>query len=71
MSTTLIEALKEKQRERQENQVQFAEFLGIGQSALSRIYNGKRGIGNKVLARVLDKYPDLVSFFVTDYVNKD
>jgi len=60
-------ALKEKQLEREETQAQFAEFLGIHQSTLSRIYRNKTGPGGDVLRRILAHYPSMTSFFAQKY----
>jgi transcriptional regulator with XRE-family HTH domain len=71
MTTNFAGALKEKQRERGETQTQFAKFLGIHQSTLSRIYSNRVGPGGSVLRRILARYPGLVSFFAEEYTSKN
>ena len=64
MANQFANALKEKQLEEGfKTQDQFARFLGIDQSTLSRIYNDI-GPGTSVLRRILAHYPALVSHFV-------
>ena len=65
MEDPFVEALKQKQSEEGfATQDQFAEFLGIDQSTLSRIYSNSIGPGGSVLRRILARYPALVSLFV-------
>ena len=65
----LIEALRQKQG----NQTldEFGRFLGVDHTTLSRIYNGERGIGIHTLRKIVAKYPDFVSFFVSDCSNNN
>ncbi len=67
----LVEYLKEKQSERSESQREFSEFLGISESALSRLYNNQRGIGGQLLAKILIRYPNVASFFDPNYSDGD
>lgn len=66
MST--IAKIKELQGER--SQGQFAAELGISQSTLSRIYSGRRRLGEKVARRIARRYPaltfNLAAFFLAD-----
>jgi len=71
MADTFVEALKEKQLKRKETQTQFARFLGIHQSTLSRIYRNKTGPGGNVLRRILARYPSMASFFAQKYAAVD
>lgn len=65
MANLFAEALKDKQLEEGfETQDQFAKFLGIDQSTLSRIYNNNIGPGGSVLRRILARYPAMASHFV-------
>lgn len=64
VANSFANALKEKQSEEGfRTQEQFAKFLGIDQSTLSRIYNDI-GPGSSVLRRILARYPALLSHFV-------
>jgi len=67
----LVEFLKEKQSGRGESQREFSEFLGISQSALSRLYNNQRGIGGQLLAKILIRYPGVASFFDSNHSDGD
>jgi len=67
----LIEFLKEKQSRRGESQREFSEFLDISESALSRLYSSQRGIGGRLLAKILIRYPDVASFFDSNHANSD
>lgn len=67
----LMKALKEKQEERGETQAQFAEYLDLSQPTLSRIYSNDRGIGGHVLAKILAKYPEFASFFLSNYTYRN
>ena len=67
----LVEFLKEEQDKRDESQREFSEFLDISESALSRLYNNQRSIGGQLLAKILVRYPDVVSFFDSNHSDED
>lgn len=72
MTTSFVEALKRKQLEEGfKTQDQFARFLGIDQSTLSRIYSNNIGPGGSVLRRILARYPALASHFVEKHAELD
>lgn len=58
----IIEALQREQAARKETQLQFAQYLGITQATLSRIYSRDRGIGYDTLVKILTKHPELAPF---------
>ncbi|MFA6046661.1 MAG: helix-turn-helix transcriptional regulator [Phycisphaerales bacterium] len=64
---SLVEKLQHLQGER--NQDEFAAHLGISQGTLSRIYAGKRQLGQDVAAKIARRHPelafDLAAFLLT------
>ncbi len=70
----LVQIIRERQRQEGLTLVQMAEKLRTTQATLSRIYNGQRGIGTKVLGGILAAYPDLkdtVALFLSANILKD
>lgn len=66
-NATLVQRLKEQQGER--TQAEFAKFLGISRSTLSRLYSGERRVGLETLRRIGERYPNLVSLFLSESVS--
>jgi transcriptional regulator with XRE-family HTH domain len=69
----LIDRLKERQGDK--TQAEFASYLGISQSALSRIYSGERTIGQGVARKIKRRYPDLAfalaAFLLDENITRD
>ena len=68
----LATALRERMEAAGENQTQFASRLGLSQSVVSELLNGKGRAGLTMAARaILQEYPDLLSFLIGDIGTED
>ena len=62
-------ALKQEQERRGDTQEKFAQYLGISQPTLSRIYRKIQGPGGETLEKILARYPHFAYFFAEKYTN--
>ena len=65
---TLVDRLRERQSGR--TQDEYAQFLGISRSMLSRLYSEDRQIGVDTLTRICERYPDLAYLFLSESVSQ-
>lgn len=73
-SSTLVEALRQRQRREKLTDIALAGLLGVNHSTWSRIKSGDRRPGVKVLNAILRLYPEmspLVSHYIANRNNHD
>ena len=61
----LVARLKARQEWMGMNQTEFAAFLGISDSKLSKLYSGDQGVGSKTLVALMQRCPDI---FLPEYM---
>lgn len=67
MNETLLTALWKRQDDEGWSDRQLADELGINHSTLSLIRHGQRGVGAKVISRIITRFPEythLALFFL-------